>query len=152
MVVTKEQIAAVKKKYNQSPKGIKCQRISNWKMRGIISEDWDKTYDWYIGTLNCENPECNVILTTSKIRSNTTKCLDHDHNIIDSSNIRNVLCLRCNLNDRSTNTSGVPNVDRHQYGWKYRRSYNGKRHCKNFITKEEACAYKIEFELIMRDS
>ena len=152
MVVTKEQIAAVKKKYAQSPKGIKSGRISRWKFRGMISDDWDKTYDWYINTLNCQNPECNVIFTTSKIISTTTKCLDHDHNILDSPNIRNVLCNRCNLNDRSTNTSGTPNVNRYRGGWQYRRFYNGKIHQKWFKIKEEACSYKIEFELIMRDS
>jgi len=151
MVQTKEERAAVCKKYNQSPAGIKSRRITRWKQMGIISDDWDKTYDWFMNTLHCQNPECNVILSTSKIRSNTTKCLDHDHNIINSPNIRGVLCHRCNLNDKSNNTSGISNVSKDHNGWRYRRFYNGKTHEKWFKTKEEACAYKIEFELIMQN-
>ena len=150
MVQTKEERAAYEKKYNKSPAGIKRMRINNWKRQGIISYDWNKTYDWFMNTLNCENTKCNVLLSTSKIRSITTKCLDHDHNITDSPNIRNVLCNRCNLNDMSTNTSGTPNVIRNRNGWVYRRRQNGKIYQKWFKTKDEACAYKIEYELTMR--
>ena len=149
--MTKEEVAAYDKKRRQSPAGIKYRRITSWKRMGIISLDWDKTYDWFMNTLRCENIECNILLTTSKIRSSTTKCLDHDHKIIDSPNIRNVLCCSCNANDNSTNTSGVPNISKYKNHWIYRRTYNGKTHRKRFKTKEEACAYKIEFELIMRN-
>ena len=131
MVQTKEEKAAYDKKWDQSPAGLKYRRIKNWKQMGIISDDWDKTYDWFINTLNCENSKCNALLTTSKIRSSTTKCLDHDHTFIDSPNIRNVLCHQCNVNNNSTNTSGTPNVSRHpKNGWRYIRTYNGKRHRK----------------------
>tara|TARA_R110000803_G_scaffold25_3_gene67 strand:+ start:50 stop:511 length:462 start_codon:yes stop_codon:yes gene_type:complete len=150
MVQTKEEIAAGQKKYRQTPAGIKARRIANCKFRGIISLDWDATYNWFMNTLNCENPECNVILTTDRYPISTTKCLDHDHNIINSPNIRGVLCHQCNLNDKTSNTSGTSNVYRHPNGWVYQRAYNGKKHSKWFKTKEEACAYKLEFELTMR--
>ena len=152
MVWTKEERAAYNKKYRQSPKGVKSHRINNWKRRGIISEDWDKTYDWYMNTLLCQNIECNAILTTDRHITFTTKCLDHDHNIIGEPNIRNVLCQQCNVNDDSSNTSGTPNVNRQYNGWRYQRVYNGKIHySKSFKTKEEACEYKLEYEKTMRN-
>ena len=150
MVQTREERAAYNREYNQSPAGKKRMRICTWKRGGIISNDWDATYEKFMNTLNCENTECNVLLTIDRYRTTTSKCLDHDHSIINEYNIRAVLCHRCNVNNNSTNTSGIPNVSRHRKIWRYRRLFNGVTHNRTFKTFEEACAYKTEYELSLR--
>jgi hypothetical protein len=69
-------------------------RISNWKTRGIIFCDYDLLYDIYINTTHCDI--CKIKFTEDKQRSNTTRCLDHDHNINDCENVRAVVCHSCN--------------------------------------------------------
>jgi len=71
---------------------IKSRTITNWKRQGIISDDWDKTYDYY---LNCQYCEwCDEPFDKS-----ANKCLDHDHDINSRVNIRGVLCRGCNFKD-----------------------------------------------------
>ena len=48
----KDEIAEYKKEYNTTPKGKKVYRISGWKQRGIISEDYDALYERVISTKN----------------------------------------------------------------------------------------------------
>ena len=150
MVMSREEIAARMREYDQTPAGIKRRRISHWKDAGIISNDWGATYEKFMNTLNCENTECNVLLTIDRYRTATSKCLDHDHSIINEYNIRAVLCHSCNVNNNSTNTSGVPNVYRKNNGFEYRRTFNGKLHYITFKTFQEACDYKILYETTMR--
>ena len=83
------------KKYRQTEQRKKSNRISDWKRQGIITEDYDALYEKFINTKNCEL--CNVVLTTDKIRTKTTRCLDHDHDITDRDNVRNIVCNSCNL-------------------------------------------------------
>ena len=137
---TKEDAAA----YRQTPAGQKSRRISNWKSRGIICDDWDALHERYMNTSHCE--KCDVLLTTGLGR--TGKCLDHDHTIKDRENVRAVLCNACNVNDRCTNTSGIPNVsyDKCQKRWKYQKIVDGVPHQKTFKTKEAAIRYKYEYE------
>jgi hypothetical protein len=88
-----------KKAWRQTPSGRKSRRIHQWKFRGVISDDFDALYEKFINTANCEN--CDILLTEDKIRTATTRCLDHDHSITDRENFRNVLCHVCNtLRDR----------------------------------------------------
>mgnify|MGYP003641587201 CR=1 FL=1 len=148
---TKEEKAAYLREWRQTPDGIKSGRINKWKRRGIISNDWDATYKRFMNTLNCENPECNVLLTTDPYLTITTKCLDHDHYIINESNVRAVLCQQCNVNDRTNNTSGVPNINKNGNIWRYKRTMSGVLHVEYFKTFEEACDYKILYESTMRD-
>ena len=148
--MSREERLATMREYGQSPAGIKSKRITQWKHQGIISNDWDATYKRFMNTLNCENLECNVLLTEDRHTTSTRKSLDHDHSIINEYNIRAVLCNRCNCNDKATNTSGVPNVGRHRNIWRYTRMNNGITHNRNFKTFEEACAYKTEYELSLR--
>ena len=82
------------KAYFQSPQGKKVRRICCWKQQGIISNDWDALYERFITTKNCE--ECDVELTEDRQNTSTTRCLDHNHDITDSENVRNILCLSCN--------------------------------------------------------
>ena len=81
-----------KKKYQQSDKAIKSNRITNWKQSGVVCDDFDILYDKYINTTNCE--EGNIELTVDRYCTLTTRCLDHDHT---TGLFRNVLCNRCNL-------------------------------------------------------
>ena len=82
------------KRWNQTEVGKKSIRIANWKKRGIIFSDYDLLYDIYINTEFCDL--CKVKLTEDKTRTRTTRCLDHDHNIADCDNVRNVICHSCN--------------------------------------------------------
>ena len=89
----KERKNETTKKHNQSEKGKKSKRIQNWKGRGIIFYDYDLLYDICMNTEKCDL--CNCKLTEGKI-TKTTRCVDHDHLITDSDNVRNILCMRCN--------------------------------------------------------
>jgi len=75
--------------WRKSPDGIRCYTKANWKKRGVICDDYDKLYDYYLSIHNCEN--CNIILNTTYA---TKKVLDHDH---DTGLFRNVLCFNCNI-------------------------------------------------------
>ena len=105
----KEHLLAIKKKWrlanldkdaansakwraNNPEQSKKSNNISSWKGWGIISDDWDKTYDYYINTHYCEY--CDEAFINSKDRH-----LDHDHSIKDDLNIRGVLCSKCNFKD-----------------------------------------------------
>ena len=90
----KENIAAYGKAWRQSSEGKKLTRISKWKRRGIISADWNSLYERYLDCKNCE--KCNVVLTVDRQNTSTTRCLDHDHSILDRENVRNILCVACN--------------------------------------------------------
>ncbi len=78
--------------YIKTPAGKKSKSIANWKYHGIISNDWNKTYEYYINCHNCE--WCDKPFKNYKNRH-----LDHDHNINDDVNIRGVLCISCNTRD-----------------------------------------------------
>ena len=47
--------------YSKTDKGRKSYRINNWKNKGIICKDFDKLYDTYINTNNCN--WCNKDIT-----------------------------------------------------------------------------------------
>ena len=70
-------------------KTTKCLRISNWKNRGLICEDYDKLYNYYLSIDECQN--CGFQLNQDL---STRKCLDHCH---ESGEFRNVLCHSCNI-------------------------------------------------------
>ena len=91
----KEKKKEYKRQYRQTEQGMKVNRITNWKKRGVITPDWDALYEYYLQTTLCD--ECNVVLTYDKQKTPTTKCLDHDHLITDGPNFRNILCNRCNF-------------------------------------------------------
>ena len=90
----REKIKERSSKYIKTEKGKKNNRIKSWKEQGIIFSDYDLLYDIFINTKYCDL--CKVELTED-IRKKTTRCLDHDHSITDCENIRNILCLSCNI-------------------------------------------------------
>lgn len=67
--------------------------IANWKQYGIICDEWEVIYRIYMDTTNCDF--CQEPFKNSKDR-----CLDHDHSITDSFNIRGILCRQCNFKDK----------------------------------------------------
>ena len=79
------------KQYYQTEKGKKGNRISNWKYNGVVHHNFDELYEKYINTEHCEL--CNIKLTEGK-RTNTTRCLDHNH---ESGEFRNIICHYCNI-------------------------------------------------------
>lgn len=142
---TKEEKAAYDREYAKTPAGRKSRRINTWKCAGIVPEncDYEALYEWFIGTLNCE--ECNVLLTEGALTTVTTRCCDHDHNIVGAPNVRGIICNSCNGAKRCTNTSGYINIQQdHRDGkWSFRINRSGLKHTKSgFKTKEDAAAYR----------
>jgi len=74
---------------SNNPKYVKSYTIYKWKKRGLIYEDYDKLYDYYLSVEECEN--CGIELNQD---TGTKKCMDHDHN---TGEFRNILCMTCNF-------------------------------------------------------
>ena len=94
----KDKLKQYHKQYGQMPERKKSNRISNWKSRGIITDDYDALYDHYLKTSFCD--ACRVKLTYDRHHTATTKCVDHDHKITEAPNFRNILCHSCNIKRR----------------------------------------------------
>ena len=88
----KEKIKENTKKYKKTPAGYKSHKIAQWKRYGVIHNDFEKLFELYVNTTNCEN--CKVILTIDRNNTSTTKCLDHCHL---TGKFRNILCIACNV-------------------------------------------------------
>ena len=85
-----EQKKLYDKEHRKTEAGKKSQRISRWRNRGVINDDFNSLYEYYINCKNCE--ECNVELIEGNFGSNK-KCLDHNH---ETGLFRNVVCCACN--------------------------------------------------------
>ena len=97
----KDYIYEKNKDYYQSEKGLRVNRMSKWKNRGIIFHDYNLLYDIYIKTTHCDF--CKRELTIDKQNTSTTKMVDHDHSITDYDNVRGILCQKCNVKDVYSN-------------------------------------------------
>ncbi len=88
----KEKKATYMKEFDQTPKAKRAKTICVWKKRGLIHDDYDRLYDAYLDSTNCE--ECGIKYGTYGDGTQTFKCLDHDH---QNGYFRNFLCCSCNI-------------------------------------------------------
>ena len=86
------------KEYNQTEYAIKSRKISKWKKRGLICDNYEQLYNHYCKTAYCDY--CKVKLTIDKKNTSTTKCMDHCH---ETGLFRNILCLSCNNKRKQSN-------------------------------------------------
>lgn len=92
------------KEYKQTEQGKKSGRIKNWKHYGLIHNNYDELYEYYLNTTHCE--KCNIELTDGNKASNR-KCMDHSHT---TGQFRNILCNGCNVKrkeETSKETSSI---------------------------------------------
>ena len=92
----KDKISAYCKEYSKTEACKKSNRISGWKVSGLIHNDYDALYEHYINTKNCDY--CNVELIEGC--GKTARCMDHSHK---TNLFRNVLCNSCNTKRREDN-------------------------------------------------
>lgn len=90
--MNKEKAKEYQKKYRIN--NYKTIAIKRWQRIGILDEDYDKLYDKFLNTLNCE--ECDTEFNNNK-KGGKLKVLDHDH---ETGKIRNILCSICNIKRR----------------------------------------------------
>ena len=74
---------------HQQPHIIKSRRISTWKRRGVIHQDFDTLYQSYLESTICGR--CNIPFNNT-VKA-TSRCLDHDHL---TGEVRAFLCSVCN--------------------------------------------------------
>jgi len=101
------------KEYRQTEQGKKSQRIHNWKKTGVICDDFNKLYDYYINCWNCE--ECNIELIEGCYGANK-RCLDHNHK---TGKFRNIVCNTCNVR-RGINDKNIIKPSNAESCWKYK--------------------------------
>ena len=90
-LTNKDKYKANSKTYRQTYKGIRSNRIQNWKHIGIIIDDYHNYYDTvYFPATHCQI--CNVEFCKES-KKPTSKELDHDHQIKDRPNIVGIVCL-----------------------------------------------------------
>ena len=87
-----EKKKAHNKAYQKTYNGRKSYRIFNWKNAGIIFDDFEWLYDFYINCRKCEYCEKDFI-------NGKDRHLDHNHNITYDNNVRGILCRTCNTKD-----------------------------------------------------
>ena len=98
----KKKIALKNKEWNNNNKEYRKQYkiynpktdiISLWKSRGVIDDDYDLLYEYFITQTNCWI--CDKVFNKDIVMDR--KCLDHDHDITDDNNVRYICCNYCNL-------------------------------------------------------
>ena len=95
----KEKIALKNKEWNDNNKEYRKQYkidnpksdiISLWKVRGVIDEDFDALYEYFITQTNCWI--CDKVY--NKDIKMDRRCLDHNH---DTGEVRYICCNYCNF-------------------------------------------------------
>ena len=77
------------REYHQTEADKKKYRISTWMNRGLIEEDPDSLYDYYLTKLKCDACECELV---EGPRCGESKILDIDR---DTHEFRGIVCLEC---------------------------------------------------------
>jgi len=93
--LTKKQL--YKKRWRHSEKGYKSHRIDQWKNKYGIICDYEKIYEIFMNTSNCDCCDCELQSITQKKVSRTSRCLDHCHTC---GCVRGILCNVCNLQNK----------------------------------------------------
>ena len=132
----------------------KCNKICDWKRRGLVlrqGETYEKFYELWKNTEYCQN--CQIKLEFSGLAKNG-RCLDHCHK---TGYFRNILCNGCNhkridpknRKTRNDNKTGIGNISRRVNGkyvdYCFQKTVNKKKHVKYFKNLEDAIGYKKEF-------
>tara|TARA_R110000868_G_scaffold73437_2_gene212984 strand:+ start:247 stop:696 length:450 start_codon:yes stop_codon:yes gene_type:complete len=101
---------------------------SNWKIKGLITDDFDTIYKQYIYASNCE-------LCGNKYKSRHDRQMEHNH---ETGKFRNICCQQCNLRKgdikmQSNNTSGHKHIDKNNdptckqgFRWRFSVRIDGK--------------------------
>ena len=131
------------RKYNQSAKGRKSQKINYWRRQGLIG-DYDFIYDKWLNTTHCEL--CNCDFNTNK------KCMEHCH---DTGRFRNIVCASCNSNKSDkkkpiTNKSGYKHISLQNNTWVYKKTFKGKRYNKCDTDKIKILCIKFAYIILLR--
>ena len=82
-------------------KGHKTRTKSQWKQRGLVTDNFDEIYNRYIHSSKCERCETSY-------KNSRDRCMDHCH---ITGKFRNILCKKCNNMDKQT----INNNTRHLY-------------------------------------
>jgi len=142
----REKILAQQKTGN----GYKSMKIGSWKRQGIIPpNDWDKFFETVMSIKNCEM--CGKELTRDRYNTDSTRTVDHDHNIKHEPNVRSICCHPCNCKARGlvkNNTSGTPNISlvKKTNKWRFKKVINGVPFVKyGFDTIEDAIKFRDDY-------
>ena len=137
-------------KNKQTYKGIRYTRIHNWKSNGIITPIPIKDYydTVYIPATYCE--KCHIEFAKESKKS-TSKNLDHDHQITDRPNVRNIVCSACNgaSNRREmqkNNTSGYSNIRKRGNTYRVKITIRKEIINKSFKTLNDAIKFRDELK------
>ena len=86
--IVTEESKRIQKIWRESESGKKSSTITRWRCRGLITEDYNKIYEYYLSIQECEH--CGIELDEDEA---TRKCMDHCH---QTGQFRNILCKTCN--------------------------------------------------------
>ena len=82
--------------------------LNNWRKRGVINDDFDGLYNYYINCFKCESCSCDIVPGNCK----NGRYLDHDH---ETGLFRNIVCPKCNVKRRYQDAGNIPLTSQELY-------------------------------------